>query len=183
VGLGDELQRVAEEASRYASPGEELTAVIPAEPAGGARVYLCAFGEGDSRSWLALGGDGSPLRERRLLRDAVSIAAMCELAEETAGGGDLRELRAQLASLKATENLEGIDEAEDAAAALDATIGDGLRVASPAYLDEIGGATRRLEQALGEVARSPFAEAMKQGSASVDGLTAAVEAAYKLELT
>ena len=137
--------------------------MIPAEPAGGARVYLCAFGEGESRSWLALGGDGGPLRERRLLRDAVSIAAMCELAEETAGGGDLRELRAQLATLKATENPEGIDEAEDAAAALEATFGDGLRVASPAYLDEIGGATRRLEQALGEVGSIPVRRGHEAG--------------------
>jgi hypothetical protein len=120
--------------------------------------------------------------DRRLLRDAVSIAAMCELAEESAGGGDLAELRAQLATLRETEAPEGIEEAEAAVAGLEETMGGELRVASPAYLDEVGAATRRLEHALGEHDRSPFAEAMKQAGLTVDGLTADIESHYKLEL-
>ena len=56
------------------------------------------------------------------------------------------------------------------------------RVASPAYLDAVGAATRRLELALGSPSASPFAEAMKQGTPAVDALTQEVEATYKLFL-
>jgi hypothetical protein len=182
VGLSEDLALVAAAAGSHAAPGEELTAVIPSEPTPGVRVYLCAFTAGEWRSWVALDGAGEPVRDRRLLRDAVSIAAMCELAEETAGGGDLDELEARLTELRRTENPEGIEEAQEAVAALKAAVGDGPRVASPSYLDEVGGATRRLELALGELAHSPFAEAMKGGAGAVDGLVADVEAGYKLEL-
>src|SRR5205807_4339553 len=170
-----DLRLIADAAVGYAGPGEELSAVIPTEPLGGSRVYLCAFTTGDSKTWVALGADGSPVRDRRLLRDAVSIAAMCELAEESAGGGDLSELRSQLATLRETEAPEGIEEAEVAVAELEQTIGGELRVASPSYLDEVGAATRRLEEALGEHSRSPFAEAMKQAGLTVDGLSADIE--------
>jgi hypothetical protein len=182
VGLSEDLGRVAAAAQALTEPGEKLAAVIPTEPARGVRIYLCAFASGESRTWLALDDALSPLRDRRLLRDAVSIAAMCELAEETAGGGDLDALRTQLAALRETEHPQGIEEAEAAAAALEEAVGDGPRIAAPAYLDAIGGATRRLELALGELAYSPFAEAMKGGSSSVDGLIADVEAGYKLDL-
>ena len=47
------------------------------------------------------------------VKDAVSIAALCEIAEESAVGGDLDELLSQLVALRLTENPEGIDEAED----------------------------------------------------------------------
>ena len=97
MGLKEDLRRIAEAAVVYAAPGEELSAVIPTEAAGGTRVYLCAFVAGEAKSWLALDAAGEPVRDRRVLRDAVSIACMCEIAEETAGGGDLPELRAQLA--------------------------------------------------------------------------------------
>ena len=50
--------------------------MIPAEPAAGLRVYLCAFERGDGKSWLALDRDGRPLHDRALVRDAVSIAAI-----------------------------------------------------------------------------------------------------------
>jgi hypothetical protein len=182
VGLSDDLGRVAAAAQALAEPGEILAAVIPTEPAPGVRIYLCAFTRGESRTWLAFDDKYAPVRDRRLLRDAVSIAAMCELAEETAGGGDLDELRAQLAALRETERPQGIEEAEAAAGELHAALGDGPRIAAPAYLDAIGGATRRLELALGELTYSPFAEAMKGGSPSVEGLIADVEAGYKLDL-
>ena len=55
-------------------------------------------------------------------------------------------------------------------------------MASPAYLDEIGQATRRLEAALGESGGSPFLEAMKQASLTIDGLAADIESHYKAEL-
>ncbi len=182
MGLSEELSRIAEAAEAFAFPGEELAALIPAEPGEGARVYLCAFGEGgEAKSWLALDAEGRPVSDRALVRDAVSIAALCELAEETTGGGSLEELRAQLVALRVTEHPDGIEEAEEAALELERTIGAPPRLATPAYLDEVGAATRRLEAALGEGSSSPFAEAMKAAPATVDELLREIEANYKGE--
>src|SRR5439155_844976 len=77
-------------------------------------IYLCSFVTGEARSWLALDGAAQPLEDRSLVRDAVSIAALCEIADETAGGGDLEELRAQLEPLRLTEQPDGSEEAEAA---------------------------------------------------------------------
>jgi hypothetical protein len=182
VALTDDLRRIAEAAVARAGEDEEVSAVIPTEPAGGRRVYLVAYTAGERKTWLALDADGLPVTDRRVLRDAVSIAAMCELAEETAGGGHLPELRSQLETLRATDAPEGIDDAEAALTELEQTIGSELRVASPAYLDEVGAATRRLEQALGDQGTSPFLEAMKQAGLTIDGLTADIESHYKAPL-
>ena len=175
---------MAEAAGAFAAPGEQLVAVLPAEPVGGALVYLCAFavGEGDRRSWLVLDSSGESLASRAAVREAVAIAALCELAEEVAAGGDLDELRSRLVGLRVTENPPGIDEAEEAVLALQATIGVPPHVASPERLEAVGGATRRLEEALGERGASPFAEAMKQGMGAIESLTDEVEAGYKREL-
>jgi len=86
VDLNDELEAIAETARTHAGDDEELAAVIPAEPALGLRVYLCAFAAADARSWLVLRADGQPVGDRSLVRDAVSIAALCELADELSGG-------------------------------------------------------------------------------------------------
>ena len=182
MGLSEDLNRVAGLAATYGHTGERVIGVLPAEPADGRRVYLCAFESERGRSWLALDGSGEPLEERSLVREAVSIAALCELAGETAGGGDLEELRSRLLTLRLTENPEGIEEAEAAALALEGAIGSPPQVASPTYLDEIGTATRRLELALGGNGASPFAEAMKQGVGAVEALTTEIETTYKRPL-
>lgn len=182
MGLNEELERIADAARAYAGDAEELAAVIPAEPGVGMVVYLCAFTAGAGRSWLALDADEQPVSDRALLRDAVSIAALCELAEESAGGGRLDDLRSQLEELDRVEGTELVAGADVALLGLERALGHPPRVASPAYLDGIGAATRSLEQALGEMAASPFAEAMKQGSVAVEGLTKEVEGSYKLPL-
>ena len=178
----DELERIAEAARAYAADGEELAAVIAAEPSMGVRVFLCAFAAGDERSWLALDSSAQPILERALLRDAVSIAALCELAEESAGGGSLDELRARLEELAQVEGTAFTDDAEAALARLENALEAPPRIASPAYLDDVGSAARNLEQALGEIAASPFAEAMKQSSVAVEGLAMEVEGSYKVSL-
>jgi hypothetical protein len=183
MDLSDELERVAEAVRAFTGPGEGLVGIVPTEPTGGERVYVCSFvAPGGARSWLAVDGAGQAIADRRLIRGAVSIAALCELAEESAGGGKLSELRVQLAQLRATENPEGVDEAEQAAAELEQTLGELPRLATPWRLDQIGAAARRLEHALGEAPRSPFAEAMKRATASVDALTLDVESGYKVPL-
>jgi hypothetical protein len=184
VVLADELEAAAAAAVRFAGAGETVAGVIPAEPDEGVRLYLCAFLDADGRdSWLVLDAAGDPVGERRLVRDAASIAALVEIAEETAAGGDLDELRAQQVALRLTENPAGIDEAEDAVAALQQTVGAPPRVATPAHLDRVGAATRRLESALGGEGASPFTEAMKRAGDSVQAFVADVEASYKTELT
>lgn len=182
MSLEEELSAASDAAVAHAEEGEELVAVIPTEPGSGARVYLCAYDRAGERTWLALDAAGEPVADRTLVRDAVAIAALVELAEESAGGGNVGELRAQLVELRLTDNPEGIEEAEVAAAELQAAIRQPPRVASVPYLDELGLAAAKLEQALGQVGGSPFAEAMKTGVAASDELAGDVESRYKLPL-
>jgi hypothetical protein len=84
VALSDDVGRIAEAASQFASPGETVGAVIAVEPSSGERVYLCAFSAEDRpQSWLALDDAGAPVRNRTRIRDAASIAALVEVAEES----------------------------------------------------------------------------------------------------
>ena len=182
MSLEDELGAAAEAARAFAGPGEELTGVMAAEPAAGLRVYLCAYQNGESLSWLALDSAGAPVADRAIVREAVSIAGMCELAEESAGGGNLAELRARLVQLRLTEDLEGIEEAEIAAAELAETILPPPRLASVVYLDALGGAAARLERALGQIGASPFAEAMRSGTGAVEELARDIERNHKRPL-
>ncbi len=183
MALSDDLALVAVAAASFAADGEELAGVLAAEPSPGLRTYLCAFaGPEERRSWIVLDGDGQPLASRDRVRAAVSIAAMCELAEENAGGGELEDLRAQLVTLRMTESPEGIDEAEEAALALERALGAPPRLASPDYLDTVGAATRRLERVLGQTGDSPFAVAMQQGLPVVVELAKDVESSYKVAL-
>jgi hypothetical protein len=183
VALTDELERIAPTAAGFADAGEQLAGVLAAEPQRGERAYVCSYANGDRRSWLVLDADGRPVSSRKAVRDAVSIAALCELAAEAAGGGDLEELRSQLVTLRLTERPEGIEEAEEAALALENAIGGAPVLATPAYLDDVGAATLRLERALGNGMSSPFAEAMKAAGTSVDALVREVETGYKGELS
>jgi len=179
VGLEEEIAAAAEAATAHAANGEDLEGVVPAEHAAGARVYLRAYRSGEEQTWLALDSQHRPVVDRALVREAVSIAAMCELAEESAGGGELGELRARLVELRLTDAPEGIEEAEVAAADLQETIRPAPRLASVDYLDAIGLAAARLEQTLGEAGGSPFAEAMKSGMPAADELAAEVIRSYK----
>jgi hypothetical protein len=182
MAVVEDVVRIAGAAAAFAGPGEELAGVLVAETLG-RRVYLCAFESAEGRAWLALDGDAQPLSERRLVREAASLAALCEVAEESAGGGHLPELRARLAELRETDRPMGIEEAEAAAASLAETLQPEPRVASGAYLDAIGSASRRLEQALGESGASPFAAAVQAALGSVEELADDVDRHHKLPLT
>jgi hypothetical protein len=181
VSLEAEIAAARAVAAEYLDPGEELVGVIPAEPAG-VRVYVCGYAQDGDERWLALDADGVPVSDRSLVRDAVSIAALCELAEESAGGGDIAGLRARLAELRVVENPEGIEAAEQAAAQLEAELLPPPRVATIAYLDDIGRAAAKFEQTLGESGGSPFAAAMKNGLGAADELADRVERSYKVPL-
>lgn len=182
VTLEDEVREAFDAATAHVVAGETVTGVLPSEPSDGLRIYLCCFQGNDGRSWLALDSERRPIGDRSLVREAVSITAMCELAEESAGGGDLRELRSQLAHLRETENPEGIEEAERAALAVEQSLQPEPRVASVAYLDAIGAAALELERALGELAGSPFAQAMTSALPAAEELAREVERNYRIPL-
>ena len=178
MALADELERTAASAAPLAD-GHQVAAVLPAEPAAGARRYVCAFEDADgAKAWLVLDEDGHAIHDRREVRDAVSIAVLCEVAEEAAFPGDLDELRSRLVALRITEGPEGIGEAEDAALALQQVIAAPPQLATPERLDAIGEAARRLERALDPTAGSPFTTAMRSAVEVADALWADVESSY-----
>ena len=177
MALGEDLERIAGAASAHG----EVTGVLAAEPARGRRFYLVALGADESRRWVVLGDDGQPIDAREDVRDTASIVAICELAADLAGGGDLEQLRTQLAQVRMVEQPPGIEEAEAAALALERVIGAPPRVASPAYLDEVGVAALVLERSLGE-AVSPFSSAIRSGAGAVEQFVQEVERGYLYDL-
>jgi hypothetical protein len=176
MGLDEDLERIADAAAVHG----RVTAVLAAEPASGLRRYLVALGD-DDRRWLVLDDGGVVVTERAEVRDTASIVAMCELAEDLAGGGDLEQLRAELARVRIVEQPPGIEEAEDAALALERALGAPPRVATPAFLDEVGAATVVLERALGENS-SPFSAAIRGATGAVDEFVREVERGYGVSL-
>jgi hypothetical protein len=184
VGLYEELEDAAVRAAAHIGEGDVVSGVLPTEPEPGRRVYLCAIDGADgTRGWIGVRADGAAVGSRSELRAAVSIAALCEVAVESAGGGDLDGLIASLAELREREAPEGIEDAEAAAHELRAVLGDPPHLATPQRLDEIGAATRRLELELDPGGASPFAAAMKSSQGAVSELQREVEAGYLIELT
>ena len=180
--LREELEQIAGAAAEHASAGEDLAGVMAAE-SGSGRVYLAAYREGDAATgWLLLDAKGAPVDDRERVREAASLIALNEVAEDSAGGGELDELRSRLVGLRLTENPAGLDEAIAAVDELERTIGTPPRVASTEHLERIGAAVRKLEDALGSGPGSPFAAAMKSAAGAVQQLAADVEANYKRPL-
>ncbi len=184
MSLADDIEQVAGFATTYAEAGDAVSGVIATEALGGTRVYLCAFDDADGRrSWLAVRGDGTPVDSRVELREAVSVAALCEVATDAAGGGDLDALILRLDELRVAEAPPGIEAALGAARELQDVLAAPPQLATPDRLDEIGAATRRLERELDPMAASPFTAAMKSSQNAVGELQREIEAGYKVTLS
>ena len=84
MALQDELAAAAERAAAFADGDENVDAVLAAEPATGRRLYLCAFTAGDTRRWLVI-DDEAPVSDRGVVREAVALAALCEVVGEAIG--------------------------------------------------------------------------------------------------
>ena len=104
MALSDDVRRIAAAAAAHATAGETVSAVLAVETAAGARVYLCAFTTADGgEEWLALDDDATPITNRQRVREAASIAALVEVAEEALERGDSDEPR--IASLPYLDSL------------------------------------------------------------------------------
>lgn len=85
MSLSEDVSRIAGIAAQHRAPGQQVAAVLAVDSAAGERVYLCAYADGEgSREWLALDPGGAPLTDRARVREAASIAALVEVAEEAA---------------------------------------------------------------------------------------------------
>jgi hypothetical protein len=178
VPLDEELVEAAERASRYG----RVTGVLAAEPVPGRRSYLVALDAPDGGSrWIALDAAGRPLERLEEIRSVASIVAICELAGDVAGGGDLAALREELERVRVVEGAASVEPAERAALELERAVGAPPRVASPAYLDEVGAAAAQLERALGDSA-SPFSSALRGGTGAVEEFVRDVERGYAADL-
>jgi hypothetical protein len=85
VALSEDVSRIAGAAAQHRAPGQQVVAVLAVETADGERIYLAAFADGDGQQqWLALDHDGVPVTTRERVREAASIAALVEVAEDAA---------------------------------------------------------------------------------------------------
>jgi predicted small integral membrane protein len=83
VALSEDVSRIAAVAAEHAGAGETVAAVLAVETAAGERIYLSAFADAaGNQAWLALTDEGVPVTNRDRVREAASIAALVEVAEE-----------------------------------------------------------------------------------------------------
>jgi len=107
----------------------------------------------ESGDWLALDGAEQPVRSRKTVHDAVVLSALCEVAEES------------------------LPDAEREA------ILPSPRLATDQYLDALGAAARRSEQASGIQGPSPFGAVLEHALPAVEALAEQVLARHLTPLT
>jgi hypothetical protein len=158
MSLEQELEATIAAAGRHALGDEQPVAVIATEPGAGTRVYVVAFAAGGDLAYIALDEAGAPVSDRRLVRDAVSLAALAERAEEVSGATAADELMARFTD--AAERLRRFRSEETAvaaAAAADAVVAaagrladaaTGPRPATAQYLDRMAALAAELAAAL-----------------------------------
>jgi hypothetical protein len=144
---GDEgaIERAA--AAARSATGMVPDAVLPAIVSTDRRVFVCALGGGEERLWLVVGDDGAPVADAGVIRDAVEIVAISEIAEEAVSLLVLEESRPLVR--RTLELADGLGETSVVVAAratleaLDAlaeVAPPGVRVASAVHLDAVAAA-------------------------------------------
>lgn len=137
-----ELERAAVAAAAHA-PGREPTAVMAVDPRDGRR-YLVVFGSQPPFAYLLVNAAGRPETSRRLVRDAVTLIALAERADEVAGAVAGEDVAAAFSAAAARLREHGDEPAAAAAGEVAAAYralveeASGPREATPAYLDRIG---------------------------------------------
>src|SRR5438034_11792454 len=108
MALSHDLERIAAEAAAYAASGERVAGILAAEPLEIGRIYLCAYESGADPAWLAFDDEGTPVADRYRLRAPASLAGLCAVAAERAGGGRVAELVARLRDDRAAGARPGL---------------------------------------------------------------------------
>ena len=164
--LEQELEQALAAAGSHADPGEEAVAVMATEGADG-RVYVVAFAAGEDLAYIALDAAGEPVSNRRVVKDAVTLAALAERAEEVSGATAADELVERFG--EAAKRLQAKPAAAaDAVVAAARRLGEaaaGPRAATPVYLDRMAALASELAGALD--AFVPLAEQLPEASAGV----------------
>ena len=105
MAVSDDVKRIGAVAATHASAGQHVTAVLAVDTALGERLYLAAFADAaGEHEWLALTDDGAPVTSRERVREAASIAALVEIAEDAA---DRATDEPRVASLPYLDSLGG----------------------------------------------------------------------------
>lgn len=176
MALADDVARMEKAAAAFGD-GKRLGGVLPVD-ALGHRVYLCVYWVGDDDegvAWLVLDPDVEPVVNRQLVREAASLASLCEIAEDHLIEVELPQAKARLAEAPN-------EEAEAAFKAVLELFPPEVHVGSGARLDVLGAAAQRLEHALGEGAVTPFSAALQSAFGSVAAFADDVERSYPLPL-
>jgi hypothetical protein len=147
------LERAAAAAGARAG-GDRVAAVMPARPGADGVVYLVAYQRDGDLSYLALDERLEPITDRRLVRDAVTMLALAEHAEEASGATSAELLEQRFGEALAALRSAGLA-AESAATSAVLTAlralaeaAAGPRVATPAYLDGLAAAAADVAVAL-----------------------------------
>lgn len=168
MAIGEELERAAAVGAVHG----DVCAVLAAQLGSGERAYLLAVEEGQQRSWLVLDQALALVCEREVVKEVAGLVALCELAVELAAGDETQ---------GAAAVAEQAPAVAAAAAALRETVGEPPWIASPDFLDAVGVAARRLEQARGDFS-SPFASALAAHTATVEAFVGDVEFRHAVAL-
>lgn len=183
--LAEELELAAEVAAEHAEPTERVAAVMAAEPGSGSRVYVVALEREENHAYLALDGNLVPTDDRRLVRDAVTMIGLAELAEEVSGAVAADELDGLFADAERRLADAGDEDAAESAAAVRSALAElsvaaeGPRVATPGYLDRVGAAAMTLGAVL-EAYRDHAARVSDTGAGpEVEAAWAALAAASR----
>jgi hypothetical protein len=152
VTVAERLEQAHAAAAEHAGDGERVLAVLPAEPGRGALVFLAAYGPpDDAPTYLGLDAGHRPVRDEQLVKDAVTMLALAETAEEVAGATLARELRDALLAAEHALRLAGRAGATASLLqALDTVerVAEGPRIATPRYLDALAAAAGDLAAAI-----------------------------------